>query len=859
MKRQEIADNWTLRLMRGNEFVSTEEKLPVHIPGTVYSTLLEAGRMPDPYVGDNELRVLPLMDNEFIFETAFELGEEMLSADALTLVFHGIDTLGEIFLNGIALGETDNMHRTWSFDISAVASRENTLRVNLHSPTAYIAAANRQNPVGGTSDAMDGFPQLRKAHCMFGWDWGQRLPDAGIFRKVEVIAHHNADISQVSFYQEHIKTGRGVHGYIIPEVRLHVTTQVSVYEEGEPVTLGSHEDLRRKGFAVEAELVSPDGAVYHMEGKRRGRITDEDGGTGVQQMIRVPDPRLWWPNGSGDQPLYTARVKLVEQATGDVIDVVEKRIGLRILTVNQDEMPDGGKNFAFKINGAPIFAMGANYVPQDNILPRVTRQRTEKLLREAVWANYNLIRVWGGGYYPDDDFYDLCDELGLIVWQDFMFACANYELTDAFEETVLAEITDNVRRIRHHACLGLWCGNNEVESQTIDGAWKPTLKQKADYIKIFEYRIPRLLSREDPDTCYWPSSPSSGGNFDAPQAENVGDVHYWEVWHAGKPFTEYRKHTFRFLSEFGFQSFPCLATIRTFAEDRDLNIFSRVMEMHQRNTAANGKLMQYLSETYLYPKNFEMVLYATQLMQADAIRYGVEHLRRNRGICMGSLVWQFNDISPVASWSGIDSLGNRKALHYAEKRMFAPIMISCREEGEITQMPFPNMQPRLVRCTFMLHVANETQDPVNASVRWSLRDAASAEVRSGSEEVQVLPYDGRWINGGEALDAMDIDQHEVHLEYVLEIAGREVSRGTTLFCAPKYYMFRDPHLSVSIEGEEAVVRSDAFAKGVCIMDGDRPAVLSDNFFDMEAGERRIRLECRPENKLRAISTYDIAG
>ena len=271
-----------------------------------------------------------------------------------------------------------------------------------------------------------------------------------------------------------------------------------------------------------------------------------------------------------------------------------------------------------------------------------------------------------------------------------MFACSSYELDKAFEKTVREELTQVVRRLRHHACLALWCGNNEIESQTLDNAWLPSKKQIGDYTRLFEYIIPEIVKKEDPQSFYWPSSPSSGGNFDNPWDENRGDTHYWDVWHGDKPFTAYRNYRFRYVSEFGFQSFPCMKTVETYTEPEDRNIFSRVMEMHQRNPAANGKIMNYLSQTYLYPKDFESLLYASQLLQMDSIRYGVEHFRRYRGRCMGTIVWQLNDIWPVASWASIDYYGRWKALHYAEKKMFAPVMISCEEIGELDQGSRPD-------------------------------------------------------------------------------------------------------------------------------------------------------------------------
>ena len=354
---------------------------------------------------------------------------------------------------------------------------------------------------------------------------------------------------------------------------------------------------------IEVEVISPDGKKYYpnLSGMEPAKEA-----SGEDYRIRITDPQLWWPRGYGEQPLYQVKVTALSEE-GEVLDTWERRIGLRTLTVNT-EKDEWGNCFAHEVNGVKIFAMGADYIPEDNILSRVTIHRTRKLLTDAAWANHNCIRVWGGGYYPDDFFFDICDELGLIVWQDFMFACASYELDDDFERNVSKEIVDNVRRIRHHACLGLWCGNNEMETQTLDGVWKTTAKQKYDYIKLYEYIIPKILREEDPAAFYWPSSPSSGGNYDNPWDEDRGDTHYWDVWHGNKPFTEYRKFRFRYLSEFGFQSFPCLKTVESFTLPEDRNIFSRVMEMHQRNCAANGKILNYLSATYLYPKDFDSLL-----------------------------------------------------------------------------------------------------------------------------------------------------------------------------------------------------------------------------------------------------------
>jgi len=391
-----------------------------------------------------------------------------------------------------------------------------------------------------------------------------------------------------------------------------------------------------------------------------------------------------------------------------------------------------------------------------------------------------------------------------------------------------------MRRLRSHASIALWCGNNEMETQYETLAWQKSKKQTYDYIHLYEYIIPKIVKEEDPEKFYWPSSPSSGGNYENSNAENVGDTHYWGVWHGSEPFTAYRSHHYRFLSEFGFQSFPALQTVKRFTEDGDRNIFSRVMEMHQRNTAANGKILNYISQTYLYPKNFDELLYCSQLLQADAIRYGVEHFRRFRGTCMGAVVWQLNDIWPVASWASVDYYGNWKALQYAEKKMFAPVLLSCEEHGEIDQKPFVNTLPHPIDVSADLHVANETGEPIVGTVKWSLCRPDSSVVK----EVNAPAYGGQWMPH---LDFNDQDPLEVHLTYELVVDGNVVSSGSTLFCAPKHYHFADPKLSVSVDGDTVTVTAENFAKSVSVETENGVLRLDDNFVDMEAGTKTFRI------------------
>ena len=855
MKKLDLCGNWRMKILGENVYHIPEEWMEARVPGSVYGTLLELGKMPDPYYRENELEATELMENDFVYEKDVEITGEMLKYDGVMLRFEGIDTLGEVYLGEQLLGHVENMHRVWEYDIRQLAQvGTNTIRVVLHSPIKYIKEANEKVFTGGSNEAMAGYPHLRKAHCMYGWDWGPRLPDAGIFRRVSLQLIDSARLDSVYVVQHHegphmreicFEESRVQEPLMVPEPQM-VDGRLQVQVDRVQLELQVDLEVFREDEELSAAVTvtGPDGTVY-------GQSSD---GT-----ITIVKPQLWWPNGYGEQPLYGVKALLLG-SDGRILDVWERQIGLR--TITMDIQADRwGNQFAHQVNGVDIFAMGADYIPEDNLLSRVTRERTAKLLEDAALAGHNSIRVWGGGYYPDDFFYDACDKLGLIVWQDFMYACSSYELNEAFEENIRVETQENVRRIRHHACLGLWCGNNEMETQTLDRCWKPSQKQFYDYLKLYEYIIPKILRTEDPHTFYWPSSPSSGGNFDNPWDENRGDTHYWDVWHGNKPFTEYRKFRFRYLSEFGFQSFPCLQTVESFTEPEDRNIFSRVMEMHQRNVAANGKILNYLSATYLYPGSFDQLLYASQLLQMEAIRYGVEHFRRHRGYCMGTVVWQLNDIWPVASWASIDYYGRWKALHYAQKRMFAPVLLSCQEMGELSQRPHCIMEPGPMEVSAQLCISNETMETVQGICHWQLRSYLGEVLLSGDQSVTVEPLDNLWLDKVEFTGDTQRNIREEYFSYQLEMSGEIVSEGTSLFTAPKHFRFVDPALSLRREGDTLIVRAEHYAKSVEIwgFDGESGCYvkLSDNYFDMNPGEKRVQILEGDAENFRVRSVYDI--
>ena len=800
---------WTIKC------IADGKEIPGMVPGTVYGALLQSGIMEDPFVGDNEHQAMDLMKQDYEYRCFFDTEKKLREMPQQELVFEGVDTVADVYLNGNLIASLDNMHRTWRLDVTGrLKEKDNELRVYLHGPIPYIREAYGRCRTDGSEEAMRGFPLLRKAHYMFGWDWGPHLPDAGIFRSVILQGFEVTKLEQVAVTQT--MEGNAVI------LNLNVRTKAPAQEKTE--------------YSV--KLVDPEGRAYIYRDS--------------PQSIRIENPMLWWPNGYGEQNLYDLSVILT--ARGRELDRYSTRIGLRTMTLHR-EKDTWGESFAHCVNGVDVFAMGADYIPEDNLLGRLSKERTRALLEHCAECHFNTIRVWGGGFFPNDWFYDICDELGLMVWQDLMFACAVYELDDAFEENISCEIRDNLIRIANHPCIALICGNNEMEMFVDGNLWVTKPKQKADYTKMYEYLFPKLVKQYAPDIVYWPASPSSGGAFDEPNDENRGDVHYWAVWHNDVPFTAYREHYFRYLSEFGFQSLPSIRTIETFAKkETDLNLFSYCMDKHQRNRSANARIMQYMGQSFLYPSSFDLLIYASQILQGEAIKYGVEHFRRNRGRCMGAVYWQLNDCWPVISWSSIDSTGRWKALQYYAKRFFAPVLLSCEEIGMLSEKININGEQETFTPAIRLHITNETLSARSFTLQWELRNAEGEVLMQEETEAKVGALEDCPVVEKEFPGA---DIFEDYVSYRLIEQGEVISESSVIFSLPKYFHYRDPGLTVRQEGNDIIVTAGKYAKCVEIRNQNEDLILSDNYFDMNPGIRTVKiLKGKPEN-IKVRSVYDI--
>ena len=790
MNVQPLDGVWKLKKPGSNELIDAQ------VPGCVHLDLINAKIINDPFYGDNEFKVAWVHETDWEYSRSFQVDDQILSADRVYLECDGLDTIACLTLNGHILGQTENMYIQHRFDVTdSLIPGENSLRVHFTSPVNFAKPLLEQNPLICPGDSIPGSVYTRKSPCQWGWDWGPKLPTSGIWRPIRLAAYRIARIEDIRIRQTHRRNG-------------HVALSVEV----------SLERFRRNACSMTLRLTHPDGEVEEREVK----VT----GSGTKCSFEVENPNLWWPNGYGDQPIYTIDAAL--RCNTDELHTFTRRVGLRSIKLQQKK-DRYGRCFTFVVNGVEIFCKGANWIPADQFPARITDDQYRKLITSAARANMNMLRVWGGGFYEDERFYDLCDEHGILVWHDFMFSCAHYPTDKNYLDNIRKDVEYNITRLRNRACLALWCGNNEMEWFLAGGLGgeKNSLCKK-QYHKVFHEHVPSIVNKLDPDTCYWPSSPSSGQPFNDPNSQDCGDGHYWDVWHQRVPFTSYRSQHHRFMSEFGFESLPAIETVKSFAGNKDLNVTSHIMECHQKNSAGNGLILHYMAQTFRFPKNFEMMCYVSQLLQAEAIRYGVEHWRRNRGRCMGTLYWQLNDCWPVSSWSSIDYFGRWKALHYAAKRFYAPIHLSVAEEGTRAE----------------IHVTNDTTKAAKVEVRWWLEKFDGTVLRKSKIKTRVEAEQNKLLADLDFAEELNGDViRQAVLVHELLINGKSTGFGMTVFVPCKHLEMPSAKIKCEVKADEhgsyVEVTSDNAARFVCLKVPKRDVIFSDNHFDLPARRTAI--------------------
>ena len=771
----------------------TQEWLSAVVPGGAHTDLMAVGRIPDPFDAENELRVQWIADADWTYRRSLRIGRALLGQDRLELVCEGLDTLAEVKINGKLVGNAENAFLEYRWDVKTLLRLgENELEVTFASATRYCAARQDQRYLNMANDALPGAPYLRKAPCHFGWDWGPKLPAVGIWRDIYLEGRSKARLEDVHIRQKHAD---GL-------VSISILVKAEAWDSTPLNARVSLSAPNGKSAQVTAALVNGQAEIE----------------------MRVKDPQLWWPNGSGKQPLYQLEVILL--AGSLEMDRQVRQLGLRTLELRQ-EQDEWGRSFTFVVNGRPIFAKGSNWIPSDSFPTRLKSADLELLIHSAAEANHNMLRVWGGGYYEDEAFYELCDQYGILVWQDFMFACAIYPFDDPeFVENVRAEVLYNVRRLRHHACLALWCGNNEMEAGWVSWGWaSPGNAALKEADKLFFYQsLPAWLKQEDPDRSYWPSSPSSGLPHEIPDSPSMGDRHLWEVWHANKPLRFNRQQFPRFASEFGFQSLPALQTVASYARPSDWNMTSYIMEHHQRNRSGNGKIIAYMTDHYRMPKDFQSLVYTTQILQAEAIRIAVEHWRRSQPRCSGTLYWQLNDCWPVASWSSMDFFGRWKALHYASKRFYSNVLLSIEDEN--TRMA--------------VFVTNDTPELWKGELRWSLESLSGEVLASNQQQVSAAPLATTPLISTDFASRVDQDNCR-RLVFVAELwqAEERLAIQVAAFVPDKHLELADPHIQAVTElaGTELafLLKSVSLARFVELSLEGVDVIFSDNYFDLPTG------------------------
>ena len=799
-------------LDRGWEFsqAGIGEWLPAKVPGTVHQDLMDNGKLVNPFYGMNEEKVQWVEKEDWQYRTTFVLTKEQVEREDAVLRFDGLDTYADIYLNGSLLERTDNMFVGYELPVKEVLREgENRLQVYFHSP---IKQALPQWETDGFAYPADNDHSKirvsvysRKAPYSFGWDWGIRLATSGIWRPVTLELYDAARVDDYFVHQESVS-----REFAKLNNMLEVTSVASAPRQAEVTLTYAYQDEPK--------------VTEHKN------VTLQPGCNRINLPIEIDCPHLWMPNGWGEPALYDFEISV--KVDGKVVASEKKKVGLRTVKVVMEDDKDG-KSFYFVVNGQPMFAKGSNFIPSDALLPNVSTERYRQLMQDVKDAHHNMIRVWAGGIYEDDRFYEAADEMGILVWQDFIFACTTYPSDPNFLRRVKEEAEYNIKRLRGHASLAMWCGNNEIYEGMRFWGWKRRYKNpviweemQKGYDKLFHQLLPSMVKELDADRFYMHGSPYEA-NWGRRETWKIADSHNWGTWYGRKPFETLDTDLARFMSEFGFQAFPEMKTIATFAEPKDYAIESEVMNAHQKASIGNALIKKSMALYYDVPEDFEELVYKGLVLQGFGIRHGIEAHRRNRPYCMGSLYWQLNDSWPVVSWSSIDYYGNWKAMHYQAKRAFAPVFLNVFQEGDDL-------------CFYTL--SDELKDYENATLQWKLMDFNGKVLNKKTVKGEV-PANASAVFHKEAYSDWATDPTRTLLLVTLkDRQGKVLSEVIHYFSYPKDQELPETKVSYKVktfDGKcEVTLSAKQLARDIFVEIPIQGAKFTDNFFDLLPGQTK---------------------
>ena len=782
---------WTLK------DVSDNMEYAADVPSCNYLDLMANGAIKDPFKGTNEKELLWVAERDWSWFRHFDVTAEQLKADRAVLVCKQLDTLATVLVNREAVAYADNCHISHEFDIKKFLKEgRNQIEVIISSPVKYITEQRKLYRTPANPNGIDGIDRIRKPQCHFGWDWGPVLPPSGITGDIYIDFRSGAEITEFAVQQTH------EHG----TVSLRYDVKCSLLDD-------------RAELGAVAVLRAPDGSEMRAEREYADKLTF---------CFTVEKPELWWANGMTarrEQPLYECEVRL--EGKSGTVDSRTKKIGLR--TIELDRREDAyGSDFAFRVNGKKVFCKGANLIPFDSFDTRTDGAKLEYYVRAAAECNFNMIRVWGGGYYASDTLLDLCDRYGIMIWQDFMFACMTYPFYEPnFLANVQKEVFFNVKRMREHACLSVWSGNNEIEAMS--NLWAAYPRSMRWNEEFFYHILPEWVALNDRSTPYIPGSPCGTKQCKNVQSDGIGDTHLWAVWHGLQPLDYYRRRPTRFCSEFGFESLPDEKTIRYYAAPEDMKLDSPVFNAHQKCASGNKKMVYYIASRFDLPERFEDYVYLSQVCQSECVRDATEFWRRTPERCNGSLFWQFNDCWPVCSWASVDYFGNYKCLQYRAKHFFAPLSVQAIGGKE-------GLRVRLI---------NDRADTFRGKVNVEVVTFDGKKLYAGDFNVEAENGYNRdvCVLAAEELGGVKTLRGCYAVASVFDQNGTEQERAVTLFANENKVSL--PSATVTANGISVAdgvatveVRSDAYARFVRLHTSLVTAPFSDNFFDLLPGESR---------------------